>query len=94
MRELVFWTAMAFYGATAVTCIGAVLGAWIKHIPARGPSSVAYFNPLTNIFLGLGFIVVSLITVSRPLRLGYVIVGLFQFWPAWIIWKRRRQLRH
>ena len=92
MKQLVFWTGMTFYGATVITCVVAALWAWKKHTPVRGPDSVAYLSPLTNIFLGLGFIVSSTTNISHPIRIAYILIGLFQFWPAWIIRNRQRQL--
>lgn len=85
---------MTFYAAAITTCIAAAVWAWAKATPSRGRGSIAYLSPFTNIFLGMAFIVSGATNVPRPwLRITYILAGLFQFWPAWSIWNRRRQLR-
>lgn len=93
-RNVISWTIMMCYAAGIITCIAAMLRGWRAGHPFVGPKSVAYLSPFANIFLGLGFIISGASNVPRPwLRIVYVAAGLFQFLPAWRIWKRRQMLK-
>ena len=97
-RAVIFWTIMLCYAASALACFVALIRGWRAGHPFAGAKSVAYLSPFANIFLGLGFIISGVSSsgssVSRPwLRILYIAAGLFQFLPAWKLWKRQRMLK-
>ena len=93
-RNVVFWTVMLCYAASLLSCAVALFRGWRAGLPFRGPKSVAYLSPFANIFLGLGFIISGVSNVPRPwLRVVYIAAGLFQFLPAWKLWKSQQKLK-
>ena len=93
-RSIIFWTIMLCYAATLLTCVVALFRGWRTGHPFVGPKSVVYLSPFANIFLGLGFILSGTNTVPRPwLRVVYIAAGLFQFVPAWKLWKSHQKLK-
>jgi len=93
-RTVIFWSIMLCYAASVLACIVALLRGWMAGHPPVGPKSVVYLSPFANIFLGLGFIISGVTNVPRPwLRVLYVAVGVFQFLPAWKLWKRQQMLK-
>jgi hypothetical protein len=85
---------MLCYAASMLTCIAALIRGWMAGHPFTGPKSIVYLSPFANIFLGLGFILSGASNVPRSwLRILFVAAGLFQFLPAWKIWKRRQMVK-
>jgi hypothetical protein len=92
-RDAIFWTVMLCYAAAMLACFGALIRGWRSGHPFTGPKSVAYLSPFANIFLGLGFVLSGISSNFHAwLRVLLVASGLFQFMPAWKIWKRRQVL--
>jgi hypothetical protein len=98
-RIVIYWTIMLCYAASPLTCVVALFRGWRAGHPFVGPKSVAYLSPFANLFLGLGFLLSGLgssgsSSLSRPwLRILLVAAGVFQFVPAWTLWKRQKTLK-
>lgn len=93
-RDALFWTVMLCYAAALLACFGALLRGWSSGHPFTGPKSVAYLSPFANVFLGFGFILSGVSSNFHTwLRVLLVASGLFQFMPAWKIWKRQQTLK-
>ena len=93
-RDALFWTIMLCYSASILACLTALFRGWRAGHLFVGPKSIVYLSPFANIFLGLGFILSAF--TSHPgtwRRILFIAVGLFQFFPAWKIWKRRQTLK-